>query len=239
MSDQIKAWWSTLPICTKYIFACTFGCTLASAFGLASPLYLVLIPERIFYNYEIYRIVTCFFLYFLGFPFLMDMVFLINYGVQLEQNNFSNTADYVYFLLTGSLVLLLGGLVLDINLLGPGLIRMIIYVWARKNPDIPMTFMFGLRFQSFWLPWVMMAFNMLMGGSPYSDLLGIVVGHLYYFLTVIYPNTSGKRLLQTPEVFYTWFPQGYRPPIAGRAAQQAQAAPGGRVWGPGQALGGR
>ena len=33
--------------------------------------------------------------------------------------------------------------------------------------------------QAFWLPWALMGFTMVMGGSPMPDLFGILVGHLY------------------------------------------------------------
>lgn len=48
-------------------------------------------------------------------------------------------------------------------MLGPALIRVIIYLWSRKNPEVPMTFMFGLRFKGAQLPWVMAGFNLLTG----------------------------------------------------------------------------
>ena len=38
----------------------------------------------------------------------------------------------------------------------------------------------------------------LMGGSVVPDLLGVVVGHLYYFLTVLHPRAGGPRLIRTP-----------------------------------------
>ena len=55
-----------------------------------------------------------------------------------------------------------------------------------------------------------MGFNMLMGGSPFQELCGAVIGHLYYFLTVLYPANpanNGVQLLKTPEFFYQFFPR--------------------------------
>eukprot|EP01117_Protostelium_nocturnum_P013677 TRINITY_DN5125_c0_g1_i1.p1 TRINITY_DN5125_c0_g1~~TRINITY_DN5125_c0_g1_i1.p1 ORF type:complete len:241 (+),score=46.71 TRINITY_DN5125_c0_g1_i1:114-836(+) len=240
MADQIKEWWNTVPIVTRWLFALSAGLTTASQVGLASGGFMILNWERIWSHYEIYRLLTCFFFYGgFSFSFLMLMVFLLRYSHQLEQVNFlDNTADYLFFLLFGGVVLLVATFFYNMLILGPPLVMYIIYVWARKNPNLPMSFMFGLRFQSFWFPWVLVGFHTLTGGNPIPDTIGIVIGHLYYFLTEIYPNTGGQRYLQTPKIMYTWFPHGYRPDVAGRGRPQP-AEPQGRQWGEGARLGGR
>jgi len=108
-------------------------------------------------------------------------------------------------------------------ILGMSLIMLILYVWSRKNPNLPMTFMFGIRFQSFYFPWVLVGFSVLMGGFPLPELMGILVGHVYYYLEDIYPNTGGSRLLKTPQLLYGLFPQQQmgQAPWAG-TQQQAQ-----------------
>ncbi len=37
-----------------------------------------------------------------------------------------------------------------------------------------------------------------MGNSPVNDLLGIAVGHLFYFLVDVLPQTQGRHFLATP-----------------------------------------
>ena len=39
-----------------------------------------------------------------------------------------------------------------------------------------------------------------------SDLLGILAGHLYYFLDTIVPEKYGTRVLKTPGFLYSFFP---------------------------------
>ncbi len=52
------------------------------------------------------------------------------------------------------------------------MIMMIIAYWARKNPDGIVRFMFGLQFKAAYLPWVMLAFEILLGTySLYFDSL--------------------------------------------------------------------
>ncbi|XP_073860245.1 derlin-3 isoform X8 [Macaca fascicularis] len=55
------------------------------------------------------------------------------------------------------------------------------------------------KFQAPFLPWALMGFSLLLGNSILVDLLGIAVGHIYYFLEDVFPNQpGGKRLLLTP-----------------------------------------
>ncbi len=42
----------------------------------------------------------------------------------------------------------------------------------------------------------------LTGGWPLSEFLGMGASHLYFYLTDIYPNISGRRWLQTPQFLY-------------------------------------
>ena len=58
----------------------------------------------------------------------------------------------------------------------------------------------AFRFEGLYLPWALIAFTVLVGGNPMTDILGVVAGHLYYFLLEVLPATKGWNLLQTPAV---------------------------------------
>jgi len=76
---------------------------------------------------------------------------------------------------------------------------MIIYVWARRNPHIIISFL-GVHFRAPYLPYVFFAFSFLLNGEGLLvDALGIAVGHSYYFLEDVFPYRSGGvRILKTP-----------------------------------------
>lgn len=86
--------------------------------------------------------------------------------------------------------------------LGPSLAFVVVYVWSRRNVNVRMSFLGLFTFNAPYLPWVILGFGLLLGQSPLYDLLGIAVGHLYYFLEDVYPATSGRRLLKTPGILY-------------------------------------
>ena len=108
--------------------------------------------------------------------------------------------------------------------LGPSLAFMIVYVWARRNPFMRMSFLGLFEFDAPYLPWVMMGFGMLLGQSPTHDLLGVLAGHLYYFLEDVYPATTGRRPLRTPSILKRICGE-LRPRQAPRAAQPVRVAP--------------
>lgn len=62
-----------------------------------------------------------------------------------------------------------------------------------------------LWLQAFYLPWAMLALDVIFGSPIMPDLLGIIAGHLYYFLTVLHPLAGGKNILQTPRWVYPYF----------------------------------
>lgn len=80
---------------------------------------------------------------------------------------------------------------------------MLVYVWSRRNPYVRMNFFGLLNFQAPYLPWVLLAFSLLLGNAILVDLMGIAVGHIYYFLEDVFPNQSGGfRILETPKFMW-------------------------------------
>ncbi|XP_043846832.1 derlin-3 isoform X4 [Dromiciops gliroides] len=122
------------------------------------------------------------------------------YCRMLEEGSFrGRTADFVFMFLFGGVLMTLFGLLASLFFLGQAFTIMLVYVWSRRNPYLRMNFFGLLNFQAPFLPWVLMAFSLLLGNSILVDLLGIAVGHIYYFLEDVFPNQpGGKKLLLTP-----------------------------------------
>lgn len=74
-----------------------------------------------------------------------------------------------------------------------------------------------------YLPWAFLALAFCgVGGSPAADGAGLLVGHLYYFLTSIHPAAGGRRLLATP----AWLVRALARRGVGRVAAPVAAAAG-------------
>jgi Derlin-2/3 len=97
-----------------------------------------------------------------------------------------------------------------IKFLGHPLSFMMVYLWGRSpdNINVHMSFLGLFVFTAPYLPWVMLGFSFFLGNPIETDLLGIIVGHIYYFLEFIYPavaNIRGwrlKRILITPSILH-------------------------------------
>jgi len=237
----LQDWWRDMPIVTKWGMAGAFGFTLAAQFGLIPYYYLMFDPPSIYKQFQVWRLATCFmYMGRLGLPFLMNMLYWFKYSSSLETSIFENRlADYVWMLCCGAVFLLIPGYFFGLPILGAGIIYMVLYYWSRKNPDVTLSFMFGITFQAVYLPWVLIGFQFLMGGLPFLEILGVLAGHSYFFLDTVLPATHGKRYVQTPRWFTDRFPQRLNRAAAPRAPGQQDAAhERGHAWGAGRPLNG-
>lgn len=162
-----------------------------------------------------------------GFHFMLNCYFLYNYSLRLETDHFkSSPGDYFFLLLFNWGCCVIVGLLFDlavsieiiakflfihwlllnisqifhfIQFLMDPMILSVLYIWCQLNKDVIVNFWFGTRFKAMYLPWVLLAFNLILSsGSTYS-LVGILVGHLYYFLKIKYPQEiGGYSYLNTP-----------------------------------------
>ncbi|KAL0626013.1 Derlin-3 [Plecturocebus cupreus] len=190
-----------VPAVTRaYTAACVLT-TAAVQLELLSPFQLYFNPHLVFRKFQVWRLVTNF-LFFgpLGFSFFFNMLFVFRYCRMLEEGSFrGRTADFVFMFLFGGVLMTLLGLLGSLFFLGQALMAMLVYVWSRRSPRVRVNFFGLVTFQAPFLPWALMGFSLLLGNSILVDLLGIAVGHIYYFLEDVFPNQpGGKRLLLTP-----------------------------------------
>ncbi|XP_023583945.1 derlin-1 isoform X2 [Trichechus manatus latirostris] len=204
MSD-IGDWFRSIPAITRYWFAATVAVPLVGKLGLISPAYFFLWPEAFLYRFQIWRPITATF-YFpvgpgTGFLYLVNLYFLYQYSTRLETGAFDGRpADYLFMLLFNWICIVITGLAMDMQLLMIPLIMSVLYVWAQLNRDMIVSFWFGTRFKACYLPWVILGFNYIIGGSVINELIGNLVGHLYFFLMFRYPmDLGGRNFLSTPQ----------------------------------------
>jgi len=79
---------------------------------------------------------------------------------------------------------------------------MLVYVWCHKNQMVLMNFLgVGvLAFRAPLMPWVLFTFSMLLSGSvPINDFVGIIAGHLYFFLYDVVPQIYNVNVLALPK----------------------------------------
>ena len=122
------------------------------------------------------------------------------------------TADFIVMLAFGASCMVLLAPWISVHFLGSSLAFMMVYVWGRRNEGVRMSFLGLFPFTAPYLAWVLLAFSMVMGNPPTTDVVGICVGHSYYWLEYVYPKLAEirgfrwKRPLAVPSVFTRpWF----------------------------------
>lgn len=72
---------------------------------------------------------------------------------------------------------------LSIPFLGSALSSSLVYIWSRRNPETRLSFLGLLVFTAPYLPWVLMAFSLVLHGTvPKDEICGVIVGHSEYRL---------------------------------------------------------
>jgi hypothetical protein len=122
----------------------------------------------------------------------------------LEKHTFRNKpADFIIFFLFGSFFFIIAAILLGIEFLSPCLSVMMLYLWSRRNPNVMINFLEIFHFRAPFLPFFLMMFVMIFGFNPYNDIIGISVGHLYYYLEDVVPKIpelSGFKVLKPPTI---------------------------------------
>uniref|UniRef100_A0A1A8EM38 Derlin n=1 Tax=Nothobranchius korthausae TaxID=1143690 RepID=A0A1A8EM38_9TELE len=241
MSD-IGNWFRSIPLITRWWFALSIFFPLMGRLGLVYYGNLVLIPELVFNRFQLWRPVTAIFCCRVGFQYLVTLYFLYHYSTRLETLEFSGRpADYVFMLLFNWICILITAMLINMQLLMIPLIMSVLYVWAQFNKNTIVSFWFGTRFKAHYLPWVILVFNFIIGDSFVNELIGNLVGHLYFFLMYKYPmDLGGRAFFSTPQFLYRFFPNhreasGFGAIPARRPAAQERED---HTWGQGFRLGG-
>eukprot|EP00039_Didymoeca_costata_P018774 m.334918 g.334918 ORF g.334918 m.334918 type:complete len:248 (+) comp17465_c0_seq1:119-862(+) len=246
MSDPGE-WFQAMPIFTKVLFSGTLGITLAGNLGLINPYYLIFQPVLIWHKFEIWRLVTCiFFAGKLSFPFLIHLYFLYSYSRRVEEGMMDRRpGDMLWMLIVVWAALLVIAYFFQFPIIGPSISMSILYVWSLAHKDQIVSFYFGTQFPAMYLPWALMAFNVLIGGGYIMELAGIVAGHIYFYFKFLHARDfGGSSFLETPSFVKYYFPDegpgrggfGVAPPS--RRPNNANDDPRPNAWGQGHHLGG-
>ncbi|KAK1264781.1 Derlin-1 [Acorus gramineus] len=201
MSSPAEFYNSLPPISKAYGTLCLLTTTLCQL-GILDPIHIALIFEYVYPHFQIWRLFTNFF--FLGkfsINFGIRLLMIARYGVQLEKGPFERrTADFLWMMIFGALSMLLLSAIplLRFGFLGISLVFMLLYVWSREFPNAQINIYGLVSLKAFYLPWAMLALDVIFGSPLMPDLLGIIAGHLYFFLTVLHPLATGRNLLKTP-----------------------------------------
>ncbi|BAT92880.1 Derlin-1 protein [Vigna angularis] len=201
MSTPAEYYRSLPPVSKIYGVACLMT-TSAFYLQLYDAWNIALVYGPVFKRLQVWRLITNFF--FLGpfsLPFAVRLIMIAKYGVSLERGPFDKrTADYVWMFIFGALSLLVISAVpyFWYPFLGVSLVFMIVYVWSREFPNARINIYGVVSLKGFYLPWALLALDLIFGNPIKPDILGMLAGHIYYFLTVLHPLAGGNFKFKTP-----------------------------------------
>jgi Derlin-1 len=212
MANDISDWFKSIPLVSRYWFSACIILPLLGRIGLLSPMYMILLWDKFVYSFQLWRPLTAVFYYPItpqtGFHYLINLYFLYSYSTRIETGTFDGRpADYLFLLVFNWIVLVIIGFIGEFYLLFEPMILSVMYVWCQLNRDQIVQFWFGTQFKAIYLPWVLVLFNLILRGGGLTELIGILVGHLYFFIMFKYPQDYGGRVLfKTPSIFYRFLP---------------------------------
>jgi len=198
-----EEWYKNLPPVTKVYWTVAVVTTILSSIGAMNAMWLYLDFDLVFKKFQIWRLLTNF-IFFGNFsmPFIFQVVLLVRYVGMLEEKfgrDVNGTAAMLTMLSFGIVsIWLLAYTVLPVTyFFGSSLVFMCIYVWSRSDPFAEIVF-YGFSFRQWHTPFLFLVMGVLLGGNPLLDLLGIGLGHAYYFLTDMVPRNWGRTVIWTP-----------------------------------------
>ncbi|XP_022872926.1 derlin-1.2-like isoform X2 [Olea europaea var. sylvestris] len=201
MATPLEYYNSIPPVTKTYAVACLFA-TGAYTLELYNIRNIALLYSDVFKRFQIWRLITPFF--FIG-PFSLNFAFrlltILYYGTQLERGPFDKrTADLVWMYVFGAASLLVMAAIpyLWTPFLGPSMVFVIVYVWGREFPNARINIHGLFELKGFYIAYYMIVVELVLGNPLKQAMIGIAAGHLYYFLTVLYPLKTGNNILKTP-----------------------------------------
>jgi len=211
MADRhiLEQWYYDVPIVTRVWTTATVITSVLVQCQVVTPFQLFYSVTSVWSKQQYWRILTTF-LYFgpLSLDFMFHLFFLSRYSRSLEESSFrGQTADFTWLIFYSAVSLLVLSPITSMPFLSSPLSYSLVYLWARRNPSVRLSFLGLFVFSAPYLPWVLLGFSLIINNSlPKDDLLGIVVGHVYYFFSDIYPRIrNGSRPLDPPEFWKRMF----------------------------------
>ena len=196
------------PKITKILTLSSIFISLLTWFEIVSPYSLYINYNLVFKRFQLWRILTNFF-YFgnSSMNLILHMLMFFRNSKLLEKKVFKGIApDYLYFILFTMICLLIINYFIKEIFLSGSLSFAMTYYWGRKSKNTNIEFMGMFNFRAPYMPWMYLIFSFLLNSDIKDDLLGLIVGHVYYFLKEIIPRIktiNNPKLLETPGIIFT------------------------------------
>ena len=196
-------WHKTPPLTQVYLLSSIVFTTLSFLVNKNQwPEFLTFEWKPILTQFQFWRLFTGF-LFFgpLDIFYPLTLQFVWQHMSQLEKLNYKHPEEFFVMIIFGAVTLI--GLYtlfgISTHFLGHNLATYLVYIWSRVFEGSDVNFMDLLVLKAEMIPWFFCAQTFLLEHEiPVADLIGIAVGHFYYYL-------KQKKKLFVPEPIKNWF----------------------------------
>ena len=209
--DEFKIFYFRIPPITRYYLTCVFiTATIATYFKQLQIIiyYIFLDYELVFKNFQIWRLFTNV-LFVGGFStsFLFFLVMIYMKFKEVEQNAIVLRVYAKFIMMLFYLLSFLNIInIFSYRIFGfkPGftlaqqLLLAFIYIDSKREPQ-KMINLYFLPIKNALYPYALIVFNIVSGAGIYDNIIGIIAGNIYYFLTDVLPVQKNLNILKTPK----------------------------------------
>ena len=201
--DIFNFFFQDSPKITTFLTLTCLSISVLCWFEILSPLYLYLNFELIFKKYQFWRLFTSFFYYGdIGLSFIFHMILFFRNSKFLENSVFKgNAADYIFFLLFSITYILIISFFVGFIFPASSLSFAMTYYWGRKSKNVVVQFMGIFNLRAPYLPWFYLIFSFLLDSDFKYDLVGMIVGHFFFFFKDVFPRIkkfNNYQIMETP-----------------------------------------
>jgi Derlin-2/3 len=195
-------WFLDIPVVTRMWITSIVANAVLVQCGCVNRVQMLYNFKKVFEDHEYWRIFTTFTYYGqLDANLLFFIYYIAQYSRLLEESSYEGrTGEYLWILaVAGSALLTVSSFTSNLPILGPFLAEAVIYIWARRNPDVRLGFLGLFSYSAAYLPWMLALMSILSRGNPVGQFAGIAIGHVLFFFEDIYPSVhGGDRPLAPP-----------------------------------------
>ena len=209
--DEFKIFYFKIPPITRYYLTCVFiTATIATYFKQLQIIiyYIFLDYELVFKNFQIWRLFTNI-LFVGGFStsFLFFLIMIYMRFKEVEQNAIVLRVYAKFIMMLFYLLSFLNIInIFSYRIFGfkPGftlaqqLLLAFIYIDSKREPQ-KMINLYFLPIKNALYPYALIVFNIVSGAGIYDNIIGIIAGNIYYFLTDVLPVQKNLNILKTPK----------------------------------------
>ena len=151
------------------------------------PVHKLVFSRKIWTNFELWRLYTS--LFYSGTFSLSFLIHILLYFNSSKQMELQGSGQYLYFNLLNLLISIPSALFFNVPFLSDIHFQSLVYIECRRNREAKIAiFAFPVQISAAYLPYINLALNFSTG-----SIIGMILGHIYYFFEDIYPKLPRSR----------------------------------------------